>query len=299
MYTLRLKVIIITGHNGFVGSHLVKFYQSKNYDVAGISKKSEKELKIKQIKKDIRKITSKDIKGDVFAIIHTAGITNYQYCQNHPSECFETNILGTLRMLEIAKEKKCKFIFLSSSHVYGKPQTIPIKENHPTIPTSVYASSKIAGEICCESYSKSYNMKVAILRPFSIYGTNEAKYFLIPTIFSQLRNKKIIKLGNVYPKRDFIFIDDVINAISIVLQKLEGFEVYNIGTGKSYSVLELCRIIEKISKKNLIIKSIKSKSRGFEVKNMVSDSSKIKKLGWRPKISINQGLKILYDSYFC
>ena len=103
----------------------------------------------------------------------------------------------------------------------------------------------------------------------------------------------------MYPKRDFIFIDDVINAISIVLQKLEGFEVYNIGTGKSYSVLELCRIIEKISKKNLIIKSIKSKSRDFEVKNMVSDSSKIKKLGWRPKISINQGLKILYDSYFC
>jgi len=294
-----LKEIIVTGHNGFVGSHLVKFYQSKNYDVAGISKKSEKELKIKQIKKDIRKITSKDIKGDVFAIIHTAGITNYQYCQNHPSECFETNILGTLRMLEIAKEKKCKFIFLSSSHVYGKPQTIPIKENHPTIPTSVYASSKIAGEICCESYSKSYNMKVAILRPFSIYGTNEAKYFLIPTIFSQLRNKKIIKLGNVYPKRDFIFIDDVINAISIVLQKLEGFEVYNIGTEKSYSVLELCKIIEKISKKNLIIKSIKSKSRDFEVKNMVSNSSKIKKLGWRPKISINQGLKILYDSYFC
>ncbi len=294
-----MKEIIVTGHNGFVGSHLVKFYQSKNYDVVGISKKSEKELKIKQIKKDIRKITSKDIKGDVFAIIHTAGITNYQYCQNHPSECFETNILGTLRMLEIAKEKKCKFIFLSSSHVYEKPQTIPIKENHPTIPTSVYASSKIAGEICCESYSKSYNMKVAILRPFSIYGTNEAKYFLIPTIFSQLRNKKIIKLGNVYPKRDFIFIDDVINAISIVLQKLEGFEVYNIGTGKSYSVLELCRIIEKISKKNLIIKSIKSKSRDFEVKNMVSDSSKIKKLGWRPKISINQGLKILYDSYFC
>ncbi len=294
-----MREIIVTGHNGFVGSHLVKFYQSKNYDVAGISKKSEKELKIKQIKKDIRKITSKDIKGDVFAIIHTAGITNYQYCQNHPSECFETNILGTLRMLEIAKEKKCKFIFLSSSHVYEKPQTIPIKENHPTIPTSVYASSKIAGEICCESYSKSYNMKVAVLRPFSIYGTNEAKYFLIPTIFSQLRNKKIIKLGNLYPKRDFIFIDDVINAISIVLQKLEGFEVYNIGTGKSYSVLELCRIIEKISKKNLIIKSIKSKSRDFEVKNMVSDSSKIKKLGWRPKISINQGLKILYDSYFC
>ena len=296
-YKHVLKKIVVTGHDGFVGSHLIKFLQSKNYDVIGISKKIKKEQKIRQIKKDISKITDKDVKGSIFAIIHTAGITNFQYCQEHPTECFETNIIGTLRMLEIAKEKKCKFVYLSSSHVYGKPQTILIKERHPTIPISIYASSKIAAEICCESYSRSYNMKVAILRPFSIYGPNEAKHFLIPTILSQLMNTKSIQLGNLNPKRDFIYIDDVISAIFLVLKRSKGFNVYNIGSGKSYSVLEICNMLKKISKKDVEIKSIKKRFREVEIDNMISNSAQIRKLGWRPKISICYGLKMVYESY--
>ena len=292
-----LKKILVTGHDGFIGSHLVTSLQLKNYQVIGISKKINKDLEITQIKKDIRKITYKDIKTDIFCIVHLAGITDPQYCQENSYECIEINQIGTQKMLEVARKKNCKFVYVSTSHVYGIPRKLPIKENHPINPISIYSFSKLGAEICCESYSKAYNIDVAIIRPFSIYGPKESKHFVIPRIISQLKSKNNITLGNLYPKRDFIFVDDVINAIELVVKKSKGFRIYNVGFGKSYSILEVCNIIKKITGKNNKVKSIKLLSRKNEIDDVVSNSSKIRRLGWKPQVSLLQGLRKTIQAY--
>ena len=129
-------------------------------------------------------------------------------------------------MLEIARKHNSKFIYISTSHVYGIPKTLPIKEDHPLNPTSVYASSKLAGEIITQSYGNNYGINTSILRIFSVYGDDSPSYLVTSKIISQLFTKNKISIGNVYPKRDFIYIDDVGSAIELVLRKSHGFNVY-------------------------------------------------------------------------
>jgi len=121
-----LEKIIVTGHNGFIGSHLIQNLQNK-FHIIGISEQINKKFPIKQIKKDIKKITPKDIPKDIFCIIHLAALTDVTICEKNPRKCFETNVLGTLNMLEIARKINSKLIYLSTSHVYGKPQKKPNK----------------------------------------------------------------------------------------------------------------------------------------------------------------------------
>ena len=121
-----MKKIIVTGHTGFIGSHLINYLQQKKYQVIGISRNKLQKTNFNQIKMDINKINEKKIPGKIFAVIHCAGITDVQYCQNNPDKCFESNVRGTQKMLEFSRSKKCKFIYLSSSQVYGKPKTSPI-----------------------------------------------------------------------------------------------------------------------------------------------------------------------------
>jgi len=205
-------------------------------------------------------------------------------------KCMSTNGLGTLNALEIARKKNCKFMFLSTSHVYGKPQSLPLKEIHPRNPNSIYATSKLIGENCCEAFAKDYGLEVSILRLFSVYGRNSPPYLVTSRIISQI-NKKSIQLGNLKPKRDFVYIDDVVNAIELVLEKSKGFEVYNIGTGKSYSILQVCNLIKKLVRKNIPVRSKSANRRKTDVNEVVANISKIKKLGWKPRTSLEQGLK--------
>lgn len=282
--------ILVTGYNGFIGHNLVDGL-IKKYKIIGVSNNKNTTQKIFQIKKDIRKITANDIPRDISHIVHLAAITDLKYCQSNPSECFDVNVKGTQNMLEIARKRNSKFVYLSTSHVYGHPLQLPMREDHSRNPTSVYAASKMAGEVICESYAKSYGLDLSILRLFSVYGPNSPPHLVTSKIINQLLNKKIISLGNLYPKRDFIYVQDVINAILLVIRKPKGFNIYNIGTGQSYSILELCRILKELSGKNTPIKSIKLQSRKDEISNVISNSSRIRKLGWSPKVGIHEGLR--------
>lgn len=291
----KLKKILITGHDGFVGSHLVNFL-SKNYEIIGLSKKKQSQRNdIKQIKTDIRKITLKLIPKDIYCIIHLAAITDVKYCQNEPTECFDVNVKGTQNLLELARKLNSKFIYMSTSHVYGVPKKIPITEDHPKNPTSIYSASKLAGEIICESYAKTYNMPITILRLFSVYGPNSPAHLVTSRIISQMLSGNLLKLGNLKPKRDFVHIQDVITAIELMLKKSHGFNSYNVGTGRSYSIEEVCKFLEEISKKKLKIKSVKSYIRKSDVDNFVSDSNKLKKLGWMSETEIKEGLLQTYN----
>ncbi|MDH3192294.1 MAG: NAD(P)-dependent oxidoreductase [Nitrosopumilus sp.] len=284
----------MTGHSGFIGSHFTKSFKNK-FNVVGISNKIVSDSDISQIKIDIKNISIKDTPKEIFCIVHLAALTDVNYCNNFPTEAFQVNTLGTQNLLEIARKKNSKFIYLSTSHVFGNPKQIPIKENHPKQPTSIYSASKLGGEILCESYSKTYGLDISTARLFSIYGPNSPKHLVTSKIIKQLLQGNTIELGNIKPKRDFLYIDDVIKGLEILLHNTRGFNSYNIGYGKSFSIENLCKILIKIANKDIKIKSKKSLSRTKDIPNMVANCSKIKKLGWKPTVKLNDGLKLTYE----
>jgi len=291
-----MKQIIITGHNGFLGSNLLLKLISEKYDITGISKTIKKNDSIKQIKRNILNIKDSDIAKNS-CIIHLAAITDVVYCEKYPEECYKVNVMATQKILEIARKKNCSLIYPSTSHVYGIPHKLPIKETHPTNASSVYSESKISGEKLCEMYSKSYGLNISVLRLFSTYGPKNSEYKVESRIITQLLSNRSIKIGNLSPKRDFIYIDDVIRAFQIVIKNLKGFNIYNVGLERSYSIQEICNILKKLSGKKISVVTDKTKLRKNDIKNVVSDCSKIKKLGWKPKISINKGLELTLNWY--
>lgn len=285
-----MEKILITGFDGFLGRHLVNYLISK-YDVIGLSKRFNKKIKLKQIKKDIQKVTSNDFKN-ISCIIHFTAITDPKVCEANPNECFNTNVSGTQKILEAARRNNCRVIYASTSHVYGVPNKLPINENHPTNPISIYSGSKLGGEILCAAYARQFDMDISVLRIFSLYGPGSGFHYVLSNIFYQLKTSDVIKLGNIRSKRDFIFISDVVQAFDIILKNLSGFNVYNVGAGNSYSIREICTMIEKLTKRKLMIKTNPVQFTKLDPPNIVCDCTKLKKLGWEPEISIIQGLKL-------
>ena len=283
-----MKKILITGSSGFIGKNLVDNLLSE-YEIVGLSKKVEKS-KINCITKDINQITSKDFKN-IFCVIHLAAITDPKICEDFPDQCITTNVLGTQKILEASRKNNCKVVYASTSHVYGIPKKIPISETASTSPTSIYAGSKLAGEILCESYQKQFNMDISIVRIFSVYGPKSNNHCVLPSIVKQMKNSNIIKLGNINSKRDFIFISDIMDAFKIILKNINGFNVYNVGAEKSYSIKEICKKFEKLYGKKIIIKNNLEQNRKIDAKNIISNSTKLKKLGWKSKITLDEGLR--------
>ena len=293
-----MKKILITGATGFIGTNLIPEL-IKNHKIVGISKnkiKSSKNFTSSNV--DITNENLK-IKNKYTNIIHMAAYSDVTYCNLNPIKCYELNVKATQKMLEIARKNDSNFIFLSSSHVYGNSKKQPILENSLCNPSTHYASSKRMSEILCETYAKTYGLDIQIARLFSVYGPKSPKSNLIFNIINQMINNSKIILGNTYPKRDFIFISDVITGlIKILNSKKKGFQIYNLGSGKSISIEDLVKNCFTISNKKLKIVSSKEKRRENEIMNIQADISKMKKeFNWKTEISLKKGLEITYNHY--
>ena len=291
-----MQKILVTGYTGFIGCHLVDSLKKK-YDIIGLARNKKKIPDISQIKCDIRKLTTEKLPKKIDSIIHLAAMTDLLSCQNNPVECFDINVNGTQNLLEIARKMKSKFFYVSTHHVYGYPKKLPVSENDPLNPESIYATSKAMSELLCKSYSSSFGVDASLLRLFSVYGPKSPEHLVTTRLILQLHRGNKFEVGNLSPKRDFIFIKDVCSAIEIILLKSRGSNVYNIGTGKSYSIFDICKILQNISMKKMTTKSIKSLSRKSDVQNIFADNSKIKQLGWKSQTNFTNGLKLTYDWY--
>lgn len=279
---LKGKKILVTGHKGFVGKNLIKELENRDAEVVTLQDQNKKRIDIRNWQK-IKDVDNLDM------IYHLAAVTYVPFSFENPRKTYEVNVSGTLNMLELGRINNIeKFIFMSS-YVYGNPQYIPINEKHPVNPLNPYAKSKVMGENLCKSYNNDFNLNCTIFRPFNIYGNKQNPNFLIPTIIKQLKMGKI-ELKDPEPKRDFLHLIDLTDAL-IKAGKYNGkFNVFNLGYGKSYSVRQIVDKILDLYGKDVEVKYTGEKRKN-EIMDTVADIKKInKKLGWTPRVTLDKGL---------
>ncbi len=275
------KKVVVTGSAGFIGKILTKRLWQEQAEVIELDIENGIDVTDWEI---IRHI------GDFDIMFHLAAKTYVPDSYQRSQEFYYTNIVSTLNMLELCRLKKARMIF-ASSYVYGQPRYLPIDEKHPVVGCNPYAQSKIICEKLCEGYHRDHNTSVIICRQANIYGVGQSENFLIPKFFKQAFSSKI-KLNDPRPKRDFIYVDDLVDAyIKCALYDSTNFEVFNIGSGKSYSIRDVVNIFRKLFL-NPIEVTFTGESRKNEIMDSVFNITKAQKLlNWKPAVTIDAGLR--------
>ena len=300
--------VLVTGAGGFIGSHLVERLLDDGYDVKafvhynsqdrwGWLEDLEGEFEI--FKGDIRDFdsVSKALKG-VKAIFHLAALIGIPYSYETPVAYIKTNIEGTYNILEAAKQysELERIVHISTSEVYGTAKYVPIDENHPYNPQSPYAATKVASDMLALSYYRSFDLPVTIVRPFNTFGPRQSLRAVIPTIITQfLSGKNEIKIGNLDTKRDFLFVKDTARGIvEVGLHPKSIGEIFNIGTGRSYSISEIIETVKEITGKDkrVVQEETRFRPEKSEVEILECDFGKAKsRTGWRPQYTFREGLE--------
>lgn len=306
--------ILITGADGFIGSHLTETLVRLGYDIRafviynsnnswGWLDESENQIKdaIDIFAGDIRDSNGvrTAMKG-CDAVIHLAALIAIPYSYHSPSTYVETNINGTLNVLQAAKDcGVSRVLHTSTSEVYGSALTVPITEDHPIRGQSPYSATKIAADQLAYSFFTSFDLPVVTVRPFNTYGPRQSARAVIPTVISQIINgQSEIKLGSTTPTRDFNFIEDTVSAFISILESERGCgEVFNIGSNFEISIEATVALIAKIMNSDIRIQTDETRLRPAksEVDRLFSCNQKAKAtFGWSPKyagyVGLEQGL---------
>lgn len=305
------KSVLVTGADGFIGSHLVETLVKKGFKVRAfvmynsfntygwidtLDRSIINQLEI--IPGDIRDPfgVNKATKG-CDAIFHLAALIAIPYSYHSPATYIDTNIKGTLNVLQGAMTHNVeKVIHTSTSEVYGTAQFVPITEDHPLQGQSPYSASKIGADQLAYSYHASFDLPVIIARPFNTYGPRQSARAVIPTIITQIASgKKEIKLGAKSPTRDFSYVQDTADAFLATLQADNALgEVINFGSNFEISIEDTVHLIAEIMKEEVFISTDTERFRpkNSEVERLFADNSKgIRLLNWKPKFSGKDGFK--------
>jgi len=308
-----LNRVLVTGADGFIGSHLVEMLVSKGYQVNALTQYNSfnnwgwledinGKDKIKILTGDIRDPHyCKEIVKNVDIIFHLAALIAIPYSYIAPDAYIDTNVKGTLNICQAAKENgNIRVIHTSTSEVYGTAQYIPIDEEHPIQPQSPYSASKIAADAVALSFYNSFDLPVSIARPFNTYGPRQSARAVIPTIITQIANgMKEIKLGDTSPTRDFNYVEDTCRGfISIAENNTTIGETINIGSNSEITIKDTLNLIKELmdSDVNFIQDKQRLRPEKSEVFRLWCDNTKIEALtGFKPKIGIREGLKKTID----
>ena len=298
------KKILVTGSEGFIGSHLVEALIKKNHNVTcfvlynsfnnlgwlrDLSKTKKKNFKV--IFGDIRDSEQvRDSLKNQEVVINLAALIGIPYSYKSVRSYFETNVMGLINILEASKSLNLKkIIHVSTSEVFGNPKYLPIDEQHNYFSQSPYAASKASADQLALSYFNSFNLPITIVRPFNTFGPRQSLRAIIPTLITQyLNNSKTVKVGSLFPVRDLTYIDDTVDAFLKVIHSKKNLSgmFFNLGSGYGISVGELNSKISKILgvKKKIIIDKKRIRPKKSEVNILISSNKKIKKvLDWRLK----------------
>lgn len=302
MLNFKSKKILITGANGFVGSNLRERLVSLGAEVISVSRSSNK---IGEINADILEynLIDKIIKKKAPAIIiHLAGEVLVESGQKDPYNTFKSNIDGTLNILELSRKNNIeKIIIASTSHVYGRNK-VPYFEQYLPRPSRPYETSKTCTDLIAQSYSDSFNLPVLIPRFVNLYGPGDKNYErLIPKTIKKVLSNEAPEMWGGEAVRDYMYIDDALDAyislLKVDMKKVGKNRIFNFGTGNTISVEKLIKKIVGIIGMRTKIKKI-NEDRKDEIKAQYVSWKKAEKiLSWKPKISLEEGLKLTIDWY--
>jgi len=305
-----MKKVLITGADGFIGSHLTESLVREGYSVRAfvlynsfnswgwldqVSVETKKSIEI--FAGDIRDPHGvNDAMRGCDAVLHLAALIAIPYSYHSPDTYIDTNVKGTLNVLQAARELGVKrVIHTSTSEVYGTAQFVPITEEHPLQGQSPYSASKIGADQLAYSFYSSFNLPVVIARPFNTYGPRQSARAIIPTVITQIANgAKQLKLGTITPTRDFSYVQDTVNAFIATLKSDNALgEVVNFGSNFEISIADIVALIaEQMNAKIEITADIeRMRPAKSEVERLWADNSKAKNLfGWSPAFAGRDGL---------
>jgi NAD dependent epimerase/dehydratase len=304
-----MKDVLVTGADGFIGSHLVEMLVERGYKVKALVQYNsfnswgwlediDCQDQIEIFSGDIRDPHyCKLITKDVDTVFHLAALIAIPYSYIAPGSYVDTNIKGTLNICQAAKEHGgIRVIHTSTSEVYGTAQYVPIDENHPIQPQSPYSATKIAADAMAMSFFNSFDLPITIARPFNTYGPRQSARAVIPTIITQISNGvSEIKLGDVSPTRDFNYVTDTCNGFILLAESDKTIgQTVNIGSNFEISIGDTLNIIKEIMNSDVefVCDQQRIRPEKSEVLRLWCDNSKIKELtNFKPMVSISDGLK--------
>lgn len=305
-----MKKVLVTGADGFIGSHLVELLVEKGYDVKAFvyynsfntwgwldTLPKEKLDKIEVFCGDIRDPNGvREAMKGVDTVFHLAALIAIPFSYHSPDSYVDTNIKGTLNVLQAARDLKLERVLVTStSEVYGTALYVPIDEDHPLQGQSPYSATKIGADQLALSFYRSFNLPVTLVRPFNTFGPRQSARAVIPTIISQLlAGKEEIKLGSLIPTRDFNYVKDTANGfLEIALSDKTIGEVVNIATQKEISIGDLANeLIRQINPKaKIVCDEQRLRPEKSEVNRLLGKNEKIMKLtNWKPQYTFEEGI---------
>lgn len=307
---LRGVKVLVTGADGFIGSHLTEalvregadvramcFYNSNGsagwLDQSGDDIRAAIDVRLGDVR-DARWVEA--VCEDVEIVFHLAALIAIPYSYTAPESFVDTNVRGTLNMLEAVRRAGCaRLIQTSTSEVYGTPDSLPIRESHPLKGQSPYSATKIAADKLCEAYFSSFGTPVVTLRPFNTYGPRQSARAVIPTILSQLlAGQRVIRLGNLKPRRDLTFVSDTVAGFVAAARATDvNGETIQLGTGRAESVGDVFAAACKVCGVDATVEQDTARLRPdrSEVMVLQSDPSfASERLGWQAAVGLEDGL---------
>jgi UDP-glucose 4-epimerase len=294
--------ILVTGGAGFIGSHLVKALVKAGHQVRVLDNLSTGSIEnladvlnaIEFVRGDVRDYgTVEYAVGGVDAVVHLAALIDVAESVEKPDLYFDVNVRGTYNVVKASKNVST-FVFASSSAVYGEPIRVPIPEDHPLMPKSPYAASKVSGEAFVQAFANQYGFRPVILRLFNVYGPKQSRAYagvIIEFIRRVSRGESPVIFGDGGQTRDFVHVSDVVEAIMLSLRNEGARGVFNIGSGEGITINHLANLILK-SMNREDLKPIYALPRPGDIRHSIADITRAKKeLKYEPKIRLETGIK--------
>lgn len=280
-----MSKVLVTGASGFLGRHLVPALRAGGHEV----------IEARRMSGDTADAATWKQFPKADAVVHLAAKSFVPESWQVPDVFVRTNVGGTVQAMEYCRTHGAHLVY-PSSYMYGDAVRQPIAESSPLVARNPYALSKKLAEEACAFYAERFGLTITILRPFNIYGPGQSETFLVPTILNQLTGGKAIHVQDLEPRRDYVYVADVADAMVKALSAPQGLRVFNIGTGTSHSVAELINLIQEVWGTRVPVSS-ESVRRKDEIMDTVADITRAQQqLGWKPRFTLRQGLEALRAS---
>ncbi len=307
MSTWGSRRVVVTGGEGFIGSHLVERLLSEGAQVRALVHYNPfgRWGWLQDLAGDVEIVAGDVRDGDRVAravegtevIFHLAALIGIPYSYDAPESYVQTNVVGSYNVLNGARRATVeRVVQTSTSEVYGTARRVPIDETHPLQPQSPYSASKIGADMLALSFHHSFGLPVSVVRPFNTYGPRQSTRAVIPTILSQLlADADVIRVGTTTPTRDFNFVTDTVQGfLAVAASEHTVGQVVNVGSGREISIGDLIELLAQIAGRTVKVESDADRLRppGSEVERLLCDNTRIRELtGWRPEVSLEEGLR--------